>query len=168
MANFLRAMVERRAELFNETTYQRLAAEVLEHEAGDPELITAAERVFLDCAQNRAVRGARTFATAVCGFATKEAVSQVYPRDTDRVRRTKTWRHHGSKNPRSSHAAMDGETVGLDERFSNGADYPGDLACPRRRPSTATARWTWGWRRSLLWRRCRSSPRTTSSMGEYA
>ena len=23
--------------------------------------------------------------------------------------------------------AMDGETVGLDERFSNGADYPGDL-----------------------------------------
>ena len=87
-------------------------------------------RVFLDCAENRTVRGARTFATAVCGFATKEAVSQVYPRDTDRVRRTKTWRHHGSKNPRSSHAAMDGETVGLDERFSNGADYPGDLGLP--------------------------------------
>ena len=130
VANFLRAMVKRRAELFNETTYQRLAAEVLEHEAGDPELITAAERVFLDCLTTRAARGARTFATAVCGFATKEAVSQVYPHDTDRVRRTKTWRHHGSKNPRSSHAAMDGETVGLDERFSNGADYPGDLGLP--------------------------------------
>ena len=25
---------------------------------------------------------------------------------------------------------MDGETVGLDEKFSNGADYPGDLSLP--------------------------------------
>lgn len=97
---------------------------------GDPDAVTEAERSFLDHAANRAVRGARTFATAVCGFATKEAVRQRYPRDTDTVRRTKTWRHHGSKNPRDSHAAMDGETVGLDERFSNGADYPGDLGLP--------------------------------------
>ena len=130
VANFIRAMVERRADLFNETTYQELASAALEFEVGDPRRIEAAERVFLNCAQNRAVRGARTFATAVCGFATKEAVRQIYPRDTDRVKRTKTWRHHGSKQPRSSHAAMDGETVGLDERFSNGADYPGDMSLP--------------------------------------
>ena len=31
-----------------------------------------------------------------------------------------------SGNPRASHAAMDGETVGIDEQFSNGADWPGD------------------------------------------
>lgn len=130
VTNFIRAMVERRADLFNETTYQELASAALEFEVGDPKRIEAAERVFLNCAQNRAVRGARTFATAVCGFATKEAVRQIYPRDTYRIRRTKTWRHHGSKQPRSSHAAMDGETVGLDEKFSNGADYPGDLGLP--------------------------------------
>ena len=70
--------------------------------------------------------------TRGASFATKEAVRQRYPRDTDRIRRTKTWRHHSSKTPRSSHAAMDGETVGLDDVFSNGADYPGDLALPAK------------------------------------
>ncbi|MBR1830424.1 MAG: phage portal protein [Atopobiaceae bacterium] len=128
--NFVHAMAVRRAHLFNEGTMHQLAANMLEFDVGDPNAITAAERSFLDHAANRAVRGALTFATAVCGFATKEAVRQAYPRDTDTVRRTKTWRHHGSKSPRSSHAAMDGETVGLDERFSNGADYPGDLGLP--------------------------------------
>ena len=29
-------------------------------------------------------------------------------------------------NPRPSHAAMDGETVDIDEPFSNGAEWPGD------------------------------------------
>ena len=127
-ANFVRAMAERRADLFNETTYEELAAALMEFDEGDPRRITAAERAFLSNAENRAVRGARTFGTAVAGFATKEAVRQRYPRDTDRIRRTKTWRHHSSKTPRSSHAAMDGETVGLDDVFSNGADYPGDLS----------------------------------------
>lgn len=127
-ANFVRAMAERRADLFNETTYEELAAALMEFEEGDAGLITAAERAFLDLAQNRAARGAQTFATAVSGFATKEAVNQRYPRDTDKIRRTKTWRHHSSQHPRSTHAAMDGQTVGLDEKFSNGADYPGDLS----------------------------------------
>lgn len=40
-------------------------------------------------------------------------------------RRTKTWRVT-SANPRSSHAAMDGETVPIGKAFSNGAQYPGD------------------------------------------
>jgi len=31
-----------------------------------------------------------------------------------------------SSNPRSSHAAMDGETVHIDETFSNGGRWPGD------------------------------------------
>ena len=128
--NFVRAMAERRAHLFNEGTMKQLAATLSALDIGDPGALSHAELSFLDHAENRAVRGALTFATAVCGFATKEAVRQVYPRDTDTVRRTKTWRHHGSKNPRSTHAAMDGETVGLDERFSNGADYPGDLGLP--------------------------------------
>ena len=29
-------------------------------------------------------------------------------------------------NARASHAAMTGETVPIDDRFSNGADWPGD------------------------------------------
>lgn len=40
--------------------------------------------------------------------------------------RTKTWVAGG--NPRSDHAAMDGETVNLNEKFSNGMDGPGDYS----------------------------------------
>jgi len=38
---------------------------------------------------------------------------------------TKTWVGN-SNNPRDEHAAMDGETVGIRDRFSNGLRWPGD------------------------------------------
>lgn len=38
---------------------------------------------------------------------------------------SKTW-HVTSSNPRSSHAALDGETVPLGQTFSNGLRWPGD------------------------------------------
>ena len=41
--------------------------------------------------------------------------------------KTKTWQTN-SANPREAHAALDGETVALDERFSNGQLWPGDPA----------------------------------------
>jgi HK97 family phage portal protein len=41
--------------------------------------------------------------------------------------RTKTW-VTTSANPRPAHAAMDGETVGLNEQFSNGMNGPGDFS----------------------------------------
>lgn len=39
----------------------------------------------------------------------------------------KTW-HTRGPNPRASHAAQDGETVDIDDVFSNGLRYPGDYA----------------------------------------
>lgn len=36
----------------------------------------------------------------------------------------KTW--VTGENPRDTHAALNGETVGIDDKFSNGADWPGD------------------------------------------
>lgn len=39
---------------------------------------------------------------------------------------SKTWRHRPQKNPRKNHIAMDGETVPIDGRFSNGLRYPCD------------------------------------------
>ena len=44
---------------------------------------------------------------------------------------TKTWHHRPQKNPRDgtrgpNHVILDGETVGIDERFSNGLRYPKD------------------------------------------
>jgi HK97 family phage portal protein len=41
--------------------------------------------------------------------------------------RSKTWQVN-SQNPRDEHAAMDGETVGIGELFSNGMAWPGDPA----------------------------------------
>jgi hypothetical protein len=41
--------------------------------------------------------------------------------------RTKTWRVN-SKNPRSAHAAMNGQTVAIGETFSSGQMWPGDPA----------------------------------------
>ena len=38
----------------------------------------------------------------------------------------KTWRQTSSKEPRSEHSALDGETVPANETFSNGMRWPGD------------------------------------------
>jgi len=54
-------------------------------------------------------------------WATGEAVHQ---NELDGTAR-KTW-HVLSKNPRKSHAELNGVTVGFDESFSNGLKFPGD------------------------------------------
>lgn len=38
----------------------------------------------------------------------------------------KMWVHNGSNHPRADHAAMDGETVDMDDTFSNGMRWPHD------------------------------------------
>lgn len=43
---------------------------------------------------------------------------------------SKTWHHRAQKNPRPEHQAMDGETVPIDGRFSNGLRYPCDPEGP--------------------------------------
>lgn len=50
--------------------------------------------------------------------------------------RTKTWHHRPQKNPRDgshgpNHVILDGETVAIDARFSNGLRYPRDPEDPR-------------------------------------
>lgn len=43
--------------------------------------------------------------------------------------KTKTWRHSHGPNPRKDHLAMTGETVGIDELFSDGEMYPQMINC---------------------------------------
>ena len=43
---------------------------------------------------------------------------------------SKTWHHRPQKNPRPEHEAMDGETVPIDGKFSNGLRYPCDPEGP--------------------------------------
>jgi HK97 family phage portal protein len=77
--------------------------------------------VFEVAKSSRAEQGAKTFTTALAGFASVEAVKQV--RGSRGA--TKTW-NVTSGNPRASHAALNGETVPIDSVFSNGAKWPGD------------------------------------------
>lgn len=42
---------------------------------------------------------------------------------------TKTWQHSQGPNPRKDHLAMTGQTVGIDELFSDGEQYPQMINC---------------------------------------
>jgi HK97 family phage portal protein len=98
------------------TTRARLA-DVL----GDDDPQAAVTHLFEVYATARAAQLAASHVTGMAGFGSSEALRQ-----TGREA-TKTW-IVTSGNPRSSHALMDGETVGLDDNFSNGAAWPGDSA----------------------------------------
>lgn len=114
---FLRAVADSRAGMINSTTFDQLKAAV----ASDDEAKTPAH-VFDVAESARAVSGAAALVTAFSSFGSTEAAKQAAGEKA-----TKTW-IVTSKNPRSSHASMAGETVGIDEAFSNGMNWPGDPA----------------------------------------
>jgi HK97 family phage portal protein len=114
---YLAALSKAQAGRINDTTYAELSSAV----SGSDDPTGAARDVFAKATDSRAAQLATTTATAYAGFATTEAAKQAAGSQA-----TKTW-VVTSGNPRSSHASMDGETVGIDEKFSNGADWPGDV-----------------------------------------
>lgn len=80
-----------------------------------------APRVFEEARTVRAASASSQITTTSAGFGTVEAGRQTGAK-------SKTW--ITGKNARSTHAAMDGETVPIDEPFSNGLDYPGSGSDP--------------------------------------
>lgn len=110
---YLETVAESTAGGINETTRQRVEDAIAE--ADDP--TEAAGTVFGDVA--RAAVLATAVVTFAAGWGSTEAAEQRAPRAT------KTWRVT-SGNPRSSHARMNGETVPVGEKFSNGMRFPGD------------------------------------------
>lgn len=113
--NFLKAVAERRAAWINETTRDQIEA-ILAGEG--PEGVTSAAHVFDVAESARAEQIAVTIAGTLAAFATFEAGKQTGAS-------TKTWVTM-STSPRPAHAAMNGETVGIEDKFSNGANWPGD------------------------------------------
>ncbi|MBA3781018.1 MAG: phage portal protein [Nocardioides sp.] len=113
--DFLRAVAERKASGINETTQAQVADQIADPD-GDP------ASVFQKAQDSRASGVASGVATFVAGFAAVEAAAQIAYREG--VTPTKTW--ITGSNPRSEHAAMDGETVSLDDNFSDGSKWPGD------------------------------------------
>lgn len=121
-AKFLRKMCESRAEAANEDMYQALLTNI-QSEEPNPRAVYETEGLTLS------ERCGRAIAAAALGFAMTEAVQQGFNNGASPRLVTKTWRVN-SANPRSSHAAMDGETVEWDRPFSNGADWPQDPDLP--------------------------------------
>ena len=113
---FINAMSWKRACMVNAATLRELV-EVVEDDEGER---TPAD-VFDVAESKRAENSGYAYAAALAGWSALEAVRQCAPRRGA----TKTW-DVTSGNPRPSHAAMNGETVPYDERFSNGAMWPGD------------------------------------------
>lgn len=119
---FVHRMCERRAEMVNQTTHTELK-DALEADEEDDGLKATPEGVFENAEDNRSESAGKAFAGALCSWALMEAVRQ---NEKPGQNVYKTW-VVTSSNPRSSHAAMNGETVQYDEPFSNGAMWPGDI-----------------------------------------
>lgn len=108
------------AESVNAATEEQIAAALEEPEE---DVSAALESVFAVALGQRVLSLARSEATAMSGFGTTEAARGVAAESGQAA--TKTWRTRSS-NPRPAHRRMDGETVGLDDTFSNGARWPAD------------------------------------------
>lgn len=109
---YLEAVMKARASWINDATRDQLevAAAAGEGVGG----------VFDTASTVRAVAGAGAVVAAVGSFAAHEAAQQNLG-----GRATKTWIVRSS-DPRATHAAMNGQTVPLNDRFSNGMRWPGD------------------------------------------
>lgn len=117
---YLTAWAAARAAAINAGTLKRLEA-ALSGELSDEAVGSTPAGVFDNAAGYLAAQQAQTLSTQVAGWGTLEAARQ-----SGRGGLQKTWRAHPSRNPRSSHRRLDGETVPIDEKFSNGAEWPGD------------------------------------------
>lgn len=111
--DFLAAMAERVASSVNETTRAAL------NEADE------AAPVFEQAAEGRSPGIATYLASFSAGFAVVEAGRRAAENGK---KPTKTW--ITGSNPRSSHAAMNGQAVPIDEPFSNGQMWPGESGDP--------------------------------------
>lgn len=116
---FLKAVAASRASMINSTTLDQLRAALAGDLEDEAEGSTPAG-VFDLAETSRSEQSGTTLATTLAAFAVTEAAKQM-----NRPRTTKTW-IVTSGNPRASHAAMAGETVGIDDVFSNGLNWPGD------------------------------------------
>ena len=114
--NFLKTVAASRAAGINTTTKAQVADAI-----ADPDKDPA--HVFDVAKSDRSLATAAAVATFVAGFASVEAAKQVAA--VNDVEPKKTW--VTGANPRPEHAAMDGETVPIDEPFSDGNDWPGGL-----------------------------------------
>ena len=117
---YLRTLSEGRAKAINDSTYQKLQAAIDDDE--DEEDTPA--HVFEVRENKDSITFGRSLAITIAGWAaTHEAPAQA---EQQGIQKTVEKRWVTGENPRPEHAAMNGETVPIDEAFSNGCEWPGD------------------------------------------
>lgn len=109
---YLKQVARSRAALINSKTLEALQVALAE---GAP-----VADVFKEAVDVRSIVAGAAFAAFVASWTAKEVGQQILGGQA-----WKQW-HVTSGNPRDSHAAMDGETVPFDARFSNNQSWPGD------------------------------------------
>ncbi len=114
--NFLKTVARNRAEWVNAATKKKLD-EVLQQA---DEVSDAVTGVYEEARNARTLSAGNALVAALAGWTATEVVRQNVGSGG-----SKTWLTN-SGNPRPSHAAMDGETVGVNQAFSNGMQWPGD------------------------------------------
>ncbi|MEI3779212.1 phage portal protein [Micrococcus yunnanensis] len=117
---FLAKVAERIASQVNAATLRQIEAALADDEDDEDDDVDPVGHVFDVAEESRADQAAMTAAATFVGFGMAEAPRQVAPKATKR------WVVNSS-NPRASHAALDGEEVGIEEDFSNGMPWPGSF-----------------------------------------
>lgn len=119
---YLRKLAEARAEVINGETKKKVQQAIDDaDEEEDPEEVAAHEMEKRSGVDAALLGG--MLAKTVAGWGTEEASRQAEDQGSKK-RVYKVW--IAGANARESHASMDGETVPIDETFSNGAEWPGD------------------------------------------
>lgn len=88
-----------------------------------PQIARNIRQFYTDQSSWKAMRVARTEVCKASSFGNLEAARQ------SGVAKTKTWLSCRDERVRDEHALMDGETVGLNDKFSNGLEYPEEPNC---------------------------------------
>lgn len=117
---YIRALCEGRATGINAATLRKLQ-EALEDEE-DEDLTPA--HVFDVRESKDAGTFGRSLASGIAGWAMIHEAPEQAEQQGIHKRVEKQW--ITGDNPRAEHAAMNGETVPIDQPFSNGCDWPGD------------------------------------------
>lgn len=113
--NYIRQMAEGKADAAVEAAMRLLGAVSGDDAAQD----TARETVEDILSEDRLGLWADASTKDATGFGSQEGA-----RRSGAVK--KMWVHNGSSHPRAEHAAMNGETVDMDDTFSNGMRWPHD------------------------------------------
>lgn len=122
IAGWLAAHAAGVAKVLNVATAADLAALLDEAEAV-ADVLPAVVALFDGYQNGRSTQTATTLSASMSGFGTVE-VGRHHGGDGA----TKTW--IVGDNPRPEHAALDGETVGIDDEFSDGSHWPGGSGDP--------------------------------------